>query len=76
MSETVKPNHYLGMDEKTQVEDVLRNFIPFYTDSYVAHRVASAVEYLLRAPRKNRVEDIKKARENLNQILEYLGATE
>lgn len=65
-----KPNHYVGLDG-LEVEEVLKNFIPTYRDAYVAHRVASAIEYLLRAPRKNGDEDVLKARENLDQIAEY-----
>ena len=65
------PKHYVG-EQGLEVETVLQNFIPRYEDSYVAHRVASALEYLLRAPLKNREEDMKKARKNIDQALEYL----
>lgn len=65
------PKHYVG-EQGLEVETVLQNFVPRYEDSYVAHRVASALEYLLRAPLKNRKEDMKKARKNIDQALEYL----
>ena len=70
MSMVNKPNHYIGING-LEVEEVLQNFIPKYTDSYVAHRIASSVEYLLRSPQKNGLEDIKKAKQNLEQIIAY-----
>ena len=70
-----QPNHYIG-EYGLEVEDVLRNFIPRYTDPYVGHRIASAIEYLLRSPLKNGQQDIEKARNNLNQALVYMEDTE
>ena len=66
-----KPKHYIG-EYGLEVEDVLRNFIPRYTDPYVGHRIASAIEYLLRSPLKNELQDIKKARKNLDQAIEHM----
>lgn len=71
MESVNKPVHYIG-ENGMEVEDVLRNFIPRYADSYVGHRIASAVEYLLRAPLKNRSEDMRKAIRNIEMALEYL----
>lgn len=65
-----KPSHYIGING-LEVETVLQNFIPKYKDGYVAHRASSAIEYLLRSPEKNGLEDIKKAKQNLEQIIEY-----
>ena len=65
-----KPNHYVGI-QGLEVETVLQNFIPRYTDSYEAHRIASAIEYLLRSPLKNGTEDVKKAKKNIEQVLRY-----
>lgn len=70
MSTINKPSHYVGNDG-LEVEVVLRQFIPRYQDGYIAHRVSSAIEYLLRAPYKNGLEDIQKASENLEQIKRY-----
>lgn len=67
----VSPNHYVG-DHGLEVETVLQNFVGRFTNSYVAHRVASAIEYLLRSPFKNGLEDLKKARRNLDQAIEYI----
>ncbi|HKM45060.1 MAG TPA: DUF3310 domain-containing protein [Dysgonamonadaceae bacterium] len=66
-----KPNHYIG-DLGLEVETVLRNFIPRYEDAYVAHRVASAIEYLLRSPLKNGTQDLEKASYNIQQALEHI----
>lgn len=70
-----KPNHYIGING-IEVEKVLIGFIPRYEDSYVAHRVSSAIEYLLRSPLKNGLEDLKKAHKNIGQALEYLDDKE
>ena len=70
-----QPNHYIG-EYGLEVEDVLRNFIPRYTDPYVGHRIASAIEYLLRSPLKNGQQDIEKARKNLDQALGYMEEKE
>ena len=64
------PNHYIG-ENGIEVEDVLVGFIVRYEDAYVAHRAASAIEYILRAPGKNGLEDLKKARKNLDQAIRY-----
>lgn len=66
------PNHYIG-ELGLEVEEVLRNFIPRYEDAYVAHRIASAIEYLLRSPLKNGTQDLEKARYNIGQALEHIG---
>lgn len=70
-----KPTHYIGSNG-LEVEDILQQFIPRHEDSYVAHRVASAIEYLLRAPLKNGKQDIEKARKNLDQALQYMEERE
>ena len=62
--------HYFGIFD-LEVETVLRNFIPKFKDAYIGHRVASAVEYSLRSPEKNGIEDLKKAHRNLEQAIEH-----
>ena len=64
------PNHYIG-ENGLEVEEILQQFIVRYKNPYVAHRVASAIEYLLRAPLKNGYDDIEKAGTNIDQIMEY-----
>ncbi len=70
-----QPPHYVGK-QGLEVEAVLQNFIPRYEDPYVGHRVASAIEYLLRSPLKNQRQDIEKAGKNIQQALAYLDMTE
>lgn len=70
MSMINKPNHYIGING-LEVEEVLQNFIPKYKDGYSAHRAASAIEYILRSPEKNQLEDLKKARQNLDQLIKH-----
>lgn len=70
MSMVNKPKHYIGI-KGLEVEEVLQNFIPKYKDGYSAHRAASAIEYILRSPEKNQLEDLKKARQNLDQLIKH-----
>ena len=65
-----KPKHYIGVHD-LEVETVLENFLPKITDGYVAHRVGSAIEYILRHPEKNGKEDLEKAKKNLEQVFSY-----
>lgn len=70
-SKVISPIHYIGL-HGVEVEIVLENFIPYYEDAYVGHRIASSVEYLLRAPNKNGLEDIEKAIYNAQQAVDYI----
>lgn len=65
-----KPSHYIGING-LEVEQILAEFLPKIEDSYVAHRIGSAIEYLLRSSSKNGDEDIKKAGQNIEQIIKY-----
>lgn len=68
-----KPKHYVGK-YGLEVEEVLANFMCRYANGYVGHRVSSSIEYLLRAPEKNGIEDIRKACKNLLQVLDYIDS--
>ena len=68
-----KPSHYIGING-LEVEQILEEFLPKIEDSYVAHRIGSAIEYLLRSSSKNGDEDIKKAAQNIEQIIRYKEA--
>lgn len=71
MTNTVnKPSHYIGVNGM-EVEEVLQNFLPKINDGYTAHRLGSAVEYILRSSEKNGLEDLKKAKRNLEQVIYY-----
>ena len=66
-----QPSHYIG-EQGLEVEEVLRNFLPRYDNQYVAHRIGSAIEYLLRSPLKNGKQDLEKAKYNIEQALEVI----
>lgn len=68
-----KPNHYIGT-YGLEVKDVTRNFIKGKSEME-AHHWCSAVEYLLRYKEKNGLEDLKKARKNLDWLIEEMEKT-
>lgn len=62
------PSHYmLGNHE---VKDIVSLVADKYHKGSVAHNIASALEYQMRAPEKNGLEDIKKARKCLDFAIE------
>lgn len=63
-----KPSHYVG-EKGLEVKEVLENFVK-NKKGMEAHRWCSAVEYLLRYAEKNGVEDLKKARKNIEWLIE------
>lgn len=63
-----KPSHYMLGD--IEVKDVIAIVADKYHKGSVAHNVASALEYLMRSPDKNGLEDIKKARKCLEFAVE------
>ena len=72
MSDKVNsPKHYIG-EKGLEVEEVLRQYVPRYENSYIGHRIGSAIEYLLRSPLKNGIEDLRKAIKNIELAIEYL----
>ena len=65
------PSHYmLGSHE---VKDIVSLVADKYHKGSVAHNIASALEYQMRAPEKNGLEDIKKARKCLDFAVENWG---
>lgn len=63
-----KPSHY--MLGEIEVKDIIAIVADKYHKGSVAHNVASALEYQMRAPGKNGLEDIKKARKCLDFAIE------
>ncbi|MBV5103417.1 DUF3310 domain-containing protein [Mammaliicoccus sciuri] len=63
-----KPSHYMLGD--IEVKDIIAIVADKYHKGSVAHNVASALEYQMRAPAKNGLEDIKKARKCLDFAIE------
>ena len=66
-----RPKHYIGIDG-LEVETILENFLPKIKAGYVSHRVGSLLEYVLRHPEKNGIEDLEKAEKNMQQVFAYL----
>lgn len=65
-----KPDHYIGT-YGLEAKDVTRNFIKGKAEMET-HHWCSAVEYLLRYKEKNGLEDLKKARKNLDWLIEEM----
>lgn len=63
-----KASHYMLGD--IEVKDIIAIVADKYHKGSVAHNVASALEYQMRAPEKNGLEDIKEARKCLDFAIE------
>lgn len=64
-----KPNHYQGRYGMESIE-ILRNFM---TDEQLAgFYLGNSLKYLIRHQKKNGLEDLKKARKNLDWLIEEM----
>ena len=64
-----KPSHYQGRFGMESI-DVLRNFM---TDEELRRfSMGNSLKYILRHPKKNGLEDLKKARKNLDWLIEEM----
>ncbi|MCG3401709.1 DUF3310 domain-containing protein [Staphylococcus massiliensis] len=63
-----KPKHYMIGD--FEVKDIVAQVLDRYEQGSVAHNVGSSLEYLMRAPLKNGLEDLKKARKCIDYSIE------
>ena len=66
-----KPNHYqlLVKDKVVEVIDIIDSVVQNYTPKQ-AFRVANIIKYILRADKKNGLEDFKKAKKYIEMLLE------
>ena len=73
IKEAVKhPKHYQGING-LEVFTVMENFIPKYENSFDGYIAGNVLKYVLRAPSKgNMLEDLKKAKEHLDLLIERL----
>ncbi|WP_155974211.1 DUF3310 domain-containing protein [Streptococcus ruminantium] len=69
-----KPKHYQGQ-YGMEAMDVVRNFI-WDLNSVQAYFWGNVVKYLLRFQKKNGVEDLKKARQHLDWLIEEMEKTD
>lgn len=51
---------------------IIKEFVKAQTDSYLSFCEGNVFKYLYRYPKKNGVEDLKKAREYLKRMIEHL----
>ena len=65
------PSHYMLGDH--EVKDIVSLVADKYHKGSVAHNIASALEYQMRAPEKNGLEDIKKAKKCLDFAIDNWG---
>ena len=73
IKEAVKhPKHYQGI-KGLEVLTVMENFIPKYEDSFDGYMAGNILKYVLRAPSKGKMlEDLKKAKEHLDLLIERI----
>ena len=66
-----KPNHYqlLVKDRVVEVIDIIDEVVKDYSPKQ-AFRVANILKYILRASKKNGLEDFKKAKKYIEMLLE------
>ena len=65
-----KPSHYQGKFGLEAIE-VVRNFMT--TEEIRGFYKGNALKYILREAKKNGLEDLKKARKNLDWLIEDMG---
>ena len=65
------PSHYQGM-KGLEVREVMDNFVPKYAryGGLVACDIKDAIKYILRAPDKNGLEDLKKAERMIKYVID------
>ena len=65
------PSHYQGM-KGLEVREVMENFVPKYYryGGLVACDIKDAIKYILRAPDKNGLEDLKKAQRMIKYVID------
>lgn len=67
--DNINPNHYkFGDMESMDFVDAVLEYGEFKV--WQAHYVFNIIKYLVRAPRKNGIEDLKKAKWNLDRLIE------
>lgn len=69
MSDMVNhPGHYQLMPG-IEVKDIIKTVLG--DDEFISYCYGNVIKYILRARKKNGIEDIKKARVYINWIIEY-----
>ena len=69
--DTINPNHYeFGDMEARHFIDKVFKYGEF--EAWQAPYVSNAIEYIVRAPRKNGLDDFKKAQRNLDMLIKKM----
>lgn len=69
--DNINPNHYrFGDIEAMDFVDAVLKYGGFKVNQ--AHYVFNIIKYLVRAPRKNGLEDLRKAKWNLDRLIEKM----
>ncbi|WP_330994081.1 DUF3310 domain-containing protein, partial [Staphylococcus pseudintermedius] len=69
-SEINKPHHYM-FEDGTEAIKIINMIVKRYKQSIVAAQIYNAIKYIVRAPFKNGVEDLKKAKESINFAIKF-----
>ncbi|MDO5375712.1 MAG: DUF3310 domain-containing protein [Staphylococcus rostri] len=68
-SSVVKPKHYIFSDG-TEAKTFINKITERYKQGSVAYHVGNCAKYIIRAPFKNGLEDLKKGQESLGLAIE------
>ncbi|EJG0135961.1 DUF3310 domain-containing protein [Staphylococcus pseudintermedius] len=69
-SEINKPHHYM-FEDGTEAIKIINMIVKRYKQSIVAAQIYNAIKYIVRAPFKNGVKDLKKAKESINFAIKF-----
>ncbi|HEC2229551.1 TPA: DUF3310 domain-containing protein [Staphylococcus delphini] len=69
-SEIKKPHHYM-FEDGTEAIKIINMIVKRYKQSIVATQIYNAIKYIVRAPFKNGVKDLKKAKESINFAIKF-----
>ncbi|HGH5431426.1 TPA: DUF3310 domain-containing protein [Staphylococcus pseudintermedius] len=65
-----KPHHYV-FEDGTEAIKIINMLVKRYKQSTVAAQIYNAIKYIIRAPFKNGIEDLKKAKESINFAIKF-----
>ncbi len=65
-----KPHHYV-FEDGTEAIKIINMLVKRYKQSTVAAQIYNTIKYIIRAPFKNGVEDLKKAKESINFAIKF-----
>ncbi|MDK3667914.1 DUF3310 domain-containing protein [Staphylococcus pseudintermedius] len=69
-SEVKRPHHYM-FENGTEAIKVINMIVKRYKQSIVSAQIYNAIKYIIRAPFKNGVKDLKKAKESINFAIKF-----